>query len=125
MSSIAITTDALELMVQQNSLVKELIEAAQILRDDLSDLQLATIKPVLLTTKQAAEYLGVSVSFLEQGRETGQIGGGLPPPGHLVLGMGEKSKIMYELKELDRWIAEDLVRRHYPDQRPARCKRSA
>jgi predicted DNA-binding transcriptional regulator AlpA len=62
----------------------------------------------LLTTKEAAEYLGVSISYLEKSRMRGpslvraHAGKMIPPPAHTVLG---PRTVRYAQSVLDAWLA--------------------
>jgi hypothetical protein len=53
----------------------------------------------------AATHMGVSVSFLRNGRCRGVLGNSTPPPPHLKLG----SRVLYDLADLDRWLDERKV----------------
>lgn len=109
MATVAVTTDAIELMVQQNILIKDFIQAVQMLRDDLGEFKQSTKKPILLNEKEAAEYINMSVPFLSKSRSEGTLGDRTPAPGFLKLG----KSVMYEKAELDRWISEDVPHRGY------------
>lgn len=54
----------------------------------------------LLTSKEAANYIGVAESYLRQVRMTGQIGGRIAPPPHIEIGRS----IRYDKADLDAWI---------------------
>jgi predicted DNA-binding transcriptional regulator AlpA len=54
----------------------------------------------LLTSKEAAAYIGVAESYLRQVRMTGQIGGRMVPPPHIEMGRS----IRYDKVDLDNWI---------------------
>jgi predicted DNA-binding transcriptional regulator AlpA len=56
--------------------------------------------PELLTDKEAAEYLGVSVSFLRKRRMEGARQGKAPPPPFIRLGR----LCRYQPKDLDAWL---------------------
>ncbi len=52
---------------------------------------------------EAADYLGMSRSFLRQGRMTGPIDGRIPPPPFLKIG---KRSVRYLKEDLDAWLAQ-------------------
>ena len=60
----------------------------------------------VLTTREAAEYLGISYSYLRTIRMTGQIKERLAPPPHVFIGRA----LRYVKEDLDRWI--DAQPRH-------------
>lgn len=74
--------------------------------------------PNLLDEKEAAEYIGMSVPFLQAGRCYGIVGNRTPPPPHLKLG----SSIKYARADLDAWLA---ARRVDPVARKAAARRTA
>ena len=53
-----------------------------------------------LTSKEAAERIGIAESYLRQCRMTGTIGGGHPAPPHRKMGRS----VRYELSELEAWM---------------------
>ncbi len=53
----------------------------------------------LLSTKQAADWLGIGASTLEKMRVTG---GG---PVFIKLGRGRKSRVIYAMEDLRAWVA--------------------
>ena len=106
MPTVAVTTDALELMVQQAALVREFIDAIKGFREDLEEFKKSIRKAALLTTEEAAEYIGVKATTLEQYRTTGQINDQTPMPAYVKIG----NLVRYEKTELDHWIREDLPR---------------
>ena len=97
-----ITTDALELMVQQAAITKELLKAVQMLREDIAAMNTMEKQPVGLNEFQAAEYIGLSVYTLRASRKDGKLGS-RPAPGWKKAG----SRVIYEYEELDRWLRED------------------
>jgi len=54
----------------------------------------------LLTTEDAAEYIGYSEQTLRSSRVSGSLSGLNPPP-HVKIG---KKSIRYKLTDLDKWI---------------------
>ncbi len=56
----------------------------------------------VFTTKAAAEYLGISYSYLRTIRMTGQIQERLAPPPHIFIGRA----LRYVKEDLDRWLDE-------------------
>ena len=63
-------------------------------------------KPQLLDTAQAAEFIGMSVAFLECSRSRGVIGNRTPPPPHIKLG---RRCVRYDVKDLEAWLAAQRV----------------
>lgn len=59
------------------------------------------IKRRLLTDPEAATYLGVSLSFLRQGRMEGRRANRSPGPPFIKMGKA----IRYDLQDLDAWLA--------------------
>lgn len=55
----------------------------------------------LLTDPEAATYLGVSLSFLRQGRMEGRRANRSPGPPFIRMGRA----IRYDLQDLDAWLA--------------------
>lgn len=55
----------------------------------------------LLTSKEAAEYLGISDGYLRLSRSTGATKGRMSPPPHIRIGRG----VRYDVKDLDTWIS--------------------
>lgn len=55
----------------------------------------------LLTDPEAATYLGVSLSFLRQGRMEGRRANRSPGPPFIKMGKA----IRYDLQDLDSWLA--------------------
>ncbi len=60
-----------------------------------------TFEKRLLTSIEAAEYLGISHSYLRQLRSEGQVGRRLSPPPHIRIG---KIGIRYDVRDLEQWI---------------------
>jgi predicted DNA-binding transcriptional regulator AlpA len=56
----------------------------------------------LLTEQEAAEYIGLSRSFLRQGRIYGTRERHIPPPPHLKLAQ----TIRYDIGDLDKWVEQ-------------------
>jgi hypothetical protein len=107
MTTTVVTSDSLELMAQLNAITKELLETAKSLREDMAELKLQTVKSPVLRVKEAAQYIGMSPQYLSQGRKDGAIGKRTPPPNNIdLIGENGKPTILYEIKELDRWLAE-------------------
>lgn len=65
-------------------------------------MQAQSIQRRLLTDPEAAAYLGVSISFLRQGRMEGRRNNRSPGPPFIR--MGSKA-IRYDLQDLDAWLA--------------------
>ncbi len=63
--------------------------------------QATPIKPRLLTDPETATYLGVSISFLRQGRMEGRRANRSPGPPYIKIGKA----IRYDLQDLDAWLA--------------------
>ncbi len=57
----------------------------------------------LLTSKEAAAYLGLSEGYLRALRCTGQIKGRLTPPPFVRIGRG-RGGIRYARTDLDEWV---------------------
>ena len=72
-------------------------------------------KPTLIDEVSAAEYIGMSVAFLQAGRSRGIIGNRTPSPPFLKLGKWVK----YDVRDLDAWLA---ARRVDPAARKARVQ---
>ena len=51
--------------------------------------------------EEAADYIGMSRSFLRQARMTGQLDGRIPPPQFLKVG---SRAIRYLKEDLDQWL---------------------
>ncbi len=60
-------------------------------------------KKRLLASLEAAEYLGISHSYLRQLRSDGHIGRRVSPPPHIRVG---KIGLRYDIRDLDRWIED-------------------
>lgn len=101
-----ITTDALELMVEQNKRSGELAGVFRSLIDEVKSMKQSG-EPVLLNDVEAAAYIGMSPMFLRRARSEGQVGNRTPAPEYVEIG----SSVRYERSELDRWIREDLPRK--------------
>lgn len=56
----------------------------------------------LLTTKEAAEYIGYSEHAMNTSRGKGKTLGGFNPPKHVKIG---SRTVRYKLTDLDAWIA--------------------
>ena len=52
---------------------------------------------------EAADYIGMSRSFLRQGRMTGPLDGRIPSPPFLRVG---KRSVRYLREDLDEWLAQ-------------------
>lgn len=59
--------------------------------------------PQLLTSQEAAQYIGLSESYLRSLRSTGKIKGRLDPPPFVRIGRG-RGGIRYARKDLDLWM---------------------
>ena len=66
------------------------------------------LERLLLTSKEAAELIGVKENYLRQCRMTGTIGGGHPAPPYRQMGR----TIRYELTALRAWV-EALPERRF------------
>jgi len=64
-------------------------------------MEIQPIKRRLLTDPEAATYLGVSLSFLRQGRMEGRRANRSPGPPFIKLGKA----IRYDIQDLDAWLA--------------------
>lgn len=56
----------------------------------------------LLTTKEAAEYIGYGKQALSTSRMSGKTLGGIAPPKHVKIGT---KTVRYRTTDLDEWIA--------------------
>ena len=104
-----VTADALELILRLNETTRDLLAGANKLREEMREIKVQTVKSPLLTLKEAAEYLKVSPQYLSQAMSKGVMGKGTPPPNCIEVygpkGKGEKPKLLFEIAELDLWIA--------------------
>lgn len=66
-------------------------------------MQTQPIKRRLLTDPEAAAYLGMSISFLRQGRMEGRRANRSPGPPFIKLGKA----IRYDIQDLDAWLASN------------------
>ncbi|WP_448807875.1 helix-turn-helix transcriptional regulator [Aminobacterium mobile] len=66
------------------------------------------MKKRLLTTKEAAAYIGISEAYLKEIRATGKIRNRLAPPPHREMG---PRLIRYDIEDLNIWI-EALPKKH-------------
>ena len=64
-------------------------------------MQTQPIKRRLLTDPEAAAYLGMSISFLRQGRMEGRRANRSPGPPFIRMGKA----IRYDIQDLDAWLA--------------------
>ncbi|MDS4058645.1 MAG: helix-turn-helix domain-containing protein [Candidatus Contendobacter sp.] len=64
-------------------------------------MQTQPIKRRLLTDPETATYLGVSLSFLRQGRMEGRRANRSPGPPFIRLGRA----VRYDISDLDAWLA--------------------
>lgn len=64
-------------------------------------MQTQPIKRRLLTDPEAAAYLGMSISFLRQGRMEGRRANRSPGPPFIKLGKA----IRYDIQDLDAWLS--------------------
>jgi hypothetical protein len=121
MTTTMVTSDALELLLRLNETTKDLLLAVKTLHQDVEDFKLQTIKSPLKTPKEAAEYIKMSTQYLAKEPN----GKGTPPPNCMEIygpnGSGEKPRILYEVKELDRWIAD--AKRRYSTESQERRRR--
>jgi hypothetical protein len=58
--------------------------------------------PRLLTEKEAARFLGVSMSYLRKSRCEGRRLGRTPPPRFVRVG----GRVFYRLADLEQWLSE-------------------
>jgi predicted DNA-binding transcriptional regulator AlpA len=58
------------------------------------------VSPRGLDEEQAATYTGMSVSFLQKSRSTGQTGSRTPGPRFKKIG----KRVIYDLADLDAWL---------------------
>ncbi len=77
----------------------------------------------LISDPEAATYLGVSLSFLRQGRMEGRRANRSPGPPFVKLG----TAIRYDLQDLDAWIAANKseVAPGAPPAPPRQARKSA
>lgn len=61
-----------------------------------------------LDEKAAAQYIGMSVSFLQKDRMNGVLPGRLPGPRYAKLGR----RVIYLREDLDKWLDDHLVYRN-------------
>jgi predicted DNA-binding transcriptional regulator AlpA len=59
------------------------------------------VKRRLLTDPEAATYIGMSISFLRQGRMEGRRANRSPGPPFIKMGKA----IRYDIQDLDAWLA--------------------
>jgi hypothetical protein len=119
MTTIAmITPDALELMNILNGTMRELLETARVLKEELPP---RAVEPALFTPEEAAAYLKVSIPTLAKWRMDGMVRKGIPAPGFIKLaeGRADKGSVLYEKAELDRWIREDAPKFGYRERAAA------
>ncbi len=64
-------------------------------------MQTQPIKRRLLTDPEAAAYLGMSISFLRQGRMEGRRANRSPGPPFIRMGKA----IRYDIQDLDAWLS--------------------
>ena len=64
--------------------------------------------PKLIDTKEAAEYIGMSPSFLSQSRMTGPLKNRTPAPPYVKIG----KSVMYRRSDLDAWLDSLSVETH-------------
>ena len=60
-----------------------------------------------LTPREAAQYIGMSESYLQQDRLHGPIGNRTPGPSFVRVGR----KVRYLVEDLDAWLEEHRVKR--------------
>ena len=58
------------------------------------------VKPILLDTRQAARYLGLSPSYLQNARSQGTP----DSPPFIKLSTSSKGRIRYRISDLEAWI---------------------
>lgn len=66
------------------------------------------VKKRLLTTKELAEFVGISNSYLLRVRMTGKIRNRLSPPPHISVGQGRKG-IRYDIRDIEIWMESNGV----------------
>jgi hypothetical protein len=71
-----------------------------------ADVSMATTPTALalLTEKQTAHYLCVSLSYLRKARCEGTVGKRTPGPAFVRVGIG-RGRVMYPRSECDAWLA--------------------
>ena len=118
MQTTVVTADALELMIQLNAGAKDLLEAFKAFKEDFEELKLSTVKPSLLTTQEAAKYLGIAYPTMKQYQSEGQTGNRIPMPPFVRIG----SKVLYDFDDLSQW-KKDLPRqrRTRPSEEALQC----
>ena len=62
--------------------------------------------PAVMNEKDAAYYVGLSVSFLRRARMTGRTKSGISGPAYVKVPGGRA--VRYRLEDLDRWLAENV-----------------
>ena len=60
-----------------------------------------------LTEQEAAQYIGMSRSFLRQNRMTGLIGNRTPGPPYIKIGRS----VRYQLSDLNVWLEQHRIKR--------------
>jgi hypothetical protein len=109
LNTTVISTDAIELIAQLNVTTRDQLLALMGVQKLIEDVKLQTVRSPVLRTKEAAAYIGMSEQYLSQGRSKGATGKGTPPPNCIEIygarGDGDKPTILYEIAELDRWLA--------------------
>lgn len=68
---------------------------------------------LLLTSKEAAKYLGISEGYLRVCRSTGKMGGVTPPP-YVLIG---RAGVRYDIRALRAW-ADSLPTYHSVNEYP-------
>ncbi len=80
---------------------------AMITKNDQPFITQASLKR-LFTEEEAADYLGMSRSYLRQDRMNGSLKNQTPGPNFCRFG----TMIRYTKEDLDAWIKDNLVTRH-------------
>ncbi|MCP4473468.1 MAG: helix-turn-helix domain-containing protein [Gammaproteobacteria bacterium] len=68
---------------------------------------LESIQSAVLSEKDAAVYIGMSVAFLQKDRMNGQLAGRTPGPKWIKAGR----RVLYRKSDLDHWLQQHLVQR--------------
>jgi hypothetical protein len=113
MTTTVITQDALELINQTVSVVKDLLEVIRELKEDIEELKRITRKPLLLTVNETAELLRIKDSTLRQYMSEGQTRNRKPVPAFVRIG----SKPVFPYNDLCKYVDElPRLRKSKPEE---------
>ncbi|MCP3679893.1 MAG: helix-turn-helix domain-containing protein [Gammaproteobacteria bacterium] len=65
------------------------------------------MQKAVLSEKEAAAYIGMSVAFLQKDRMNGKLSGRTPGPRWIKVGR----RVLYLKADLDQWLQEHIVQR--------------